>query len=87
MTVLYHQFGTILLGLLHEGQVVLNPQSYRVVEGDVGFVISRSAEKVQAIYDMFAQAETFQRSVISMDRMCDLENPPFLDSYPSIILY
>jgi hypothetical protein len=60
VTVLYHQFGTILLGLLHEGQVVLNPQSYRVVEGDVGFVISRSAEKVQAIYDMFAQAETFQ---------------------------
>ncbi len=73
MTVLYHQFGTILLGLLHEGQVVLNPQSYRVVEGDVGFVISRSAEKVQAIYDMFAQAETFQRSVISVDRMRDLE--------------
>lgn len=73
MTVLYHQFGTILLGLLHEGQVVLNPQHYRVAEGDVGFVISRSAEKVQAIYDMFTQAETFQRSIISVDCLRDLE--------------
>ena len=61
------------MGLLHEGQVVLNPQNYRIIEGDVGFVISRSAEKVQDVCDMFIQAETFQQSLISADRLKDLE--------------
>lgn len=72
VTVLYHQFGTILLGLLHDGHVVLNPQNYRVMENDVGFVISRSAEKVQTVCDMFTQAETFQRSMMSIDNLVDL---------------
>lgn len=54
--VVYSQFGSILIGVAREGQILLNPCNTRLNMGEIGFFVARGAAHINQINKLYASA-------------------------------